>query len=546
VILSCFILSFFLFVSCGQPSLGFPVTDETGERIAYSLSPRPPKGEEGKFLNAREGHETPRYIFKRGLSVNSEGKSFFLIYEATESCLLTIETDEGVTEHEIPQTYANTEVRLPVAKGRAIKSFQVTSTRPECELSILRAGIADSFSGVRFGDSPLIGGGISLYVSKGTTYIREFSLPQAVPGDTAVEITYGGAGRLNGATATLILYGGGERSVFTLDLLQKSREGGEKVMLYPAMCRFPFNEIRIESDAPGFYLSSLILTPMDADDTLRPLPGDLGNILLYDSRHWRNPSFELFSWDRFPGILVMDTLNYDIQSRFFKRIAFFVEKRGFQGRILDDKTIGPLHGWNAHDYRALDLAAFFDKAFKENFPLYEEERLLFKVLKANGVLKEGKEGIEPGLGGILSISQETDASLRRVFLVHEGYHGVFFSSTAYADEVAKIWDGLAPEEKDFWSRFLASKQYNVADGYLLVNEFQAYLMQQSPGLADSYFKKYIIPQMIKNDGKLEPILSGLTGRYPDTFLRNAQAVEDAAERTTGVIAGDLIGIRRAE
>ena len=81
-------------------------------------------------------------------------------------------------------------------------------------------------------------------------------------------------------------------------------------------------------------------------------------VLLYDPEHWRQPDYELFSWTRFPGILIMDTASYAVQSRFFKRLAFYVEKRGYRGRLIPEEEFAGLHGFNAHDYRAEDLARF--------------------------------------------------------------------------------------------------------------------------------------------------------------------------------------------
>ena len=54
--------------------------------------------------------------------------------------------------------------------------------------------------------------------------------------------------------------------------------------------------------------------------------------------------------------------SYEIQDAFFKRLAFFVEKAGHAGRIESLSALGGLHGYNAHDYRAEDLARFFDTA----------------------------------------------------------------------------------------------------------------------------------------------------------------------------------------
>ena len=66
---------------------------------------------------------------------------------------------------------------------------------------------------------------------------------------------------------------------------------------------------------------------------LTPLPVDPGLVLLYDPAQWRSTRYELFSWSRFPEVLIFDTADYEIQSRFFKRLAFYVEKRGFRGRL---------------------------------------------------------------------------------------------------------------------------------------------------------------------------------------------------------------------
>jgi len=532
--------------------------DDAGHTVSYTLHPKPQGGREGNFLSETDELETPHYVFRKGLSSKREGEAFFVQYEANISLRLTLEVEsppeEGVRNKEnilawdLPPTNSHAELQVPLKKGERIKAFWVTSDDPEAKVSVLRAGITDSFHGVRLGDPVVMGDGILVYASKESTYMREFVFPKAIAGDLSVELTYKGIQNdTDSGMATITLMGRGQKQEFTVELFpQGALNKGGKIYIHPAMCRFGFDALRVESDEPGFSLESLLLVPVAVDDPFMPLPADLGTLLLYDPEYWRNPDFELFSWTRFPGILLIDTRNYDVQSRFFKRIAFFVEKKGFAGRLLDDGTMEPLHGWNAHDYRAFDLAAFFDRAFKEQFPLCNEERILFELLKRNGVVRETGMGIEPGSGGILSVSQESERSLRRVFLVHEGYHGVFFSDTAYADAVNEVWEDLSEGEKQFWSSFLSSKQYNVLDPYLLVNEFQAYLMQQSPESADSYYKNYIIPQMIANDPKLAPVLKDFIERYPDTFVKSARAVSASAKSTVGVAAGDLLGIRPAD
>ena len=67
-----------------------------------------------------------------------------------------------------------------------------------------------------------------------------------------------------------------------------------------------------------------------------PIPADPADILSYRVESWRNSRYEVFSWDAFPEILIFDTANYAVQDRLFKRLAFFVEKTGFRGRLSTD------------------------------------------------------------------------------------------------------------------------------------------------------------------------------------------------------------------
>ena len=63
--------------------------------------------------------------------------------------------------------------------------------------------------------------------------------------------------------------------------------------------------------------------------------------------------FDLYRWDLLPTTLIFDFKDYAIQDKYLKRLAFFVEKLGFKGRLASDEEIAGLHGWNAHDYRPL-------------------------------------------------------------------------------------------------------------------------------------------------------------------------------------------------
>ncbi|MBI9098271.1 MAG: hypothetical protein JEY91_07320 [Spirochaetaceae bacterium] len=269
------------------------------------------------------------------------------------------------------------------------------------------------------------------------------------------------------------------------------------------------------------------------------IPSDLEDFINWNRASWRQSEYELFRWDLFPGMLLIDTENYRVQSAFFKRMAFFTEKKNTVGEFLTEGELKQLHGWNAHDYRALDLARFFNRAFEEDFPLNDHEILLMNMLIDNGVLEKSDNRVRPLKGGILSISRESDERLRWLFLTHECYHGLFFSSHEYVEKIYDLWERLSEVERDFWRTFLDMYGYDVSDEYLLINEFQAYLMQQPVHLADSYFRSKI-SWILSLKPYLQNTMNNLLSEYGDTFSRSAEAVENVAFSIAGIRAGDLV------
>ena len=148
-------------------------------------------------------------------------------------------------------------------------------------------------------------------------------------------------------------------------------------------------------------------------------------------------------------------------------------------------------------------------------------------------------GYGPLSGGILSYSIESSPRLRRLFITHEGYHGIFFSDLEFAAEVRTIWDGLEETEKQFWYDFLAWKRYEIDNPYLVVNEFMAYLMQQSIENIESYYKDYIIPKYLIALPEKAESMNEFFQNYPDHFLENAKKVEEAVYRSNTITAGEL-------
>ena len=232
-----------------------------------------------------------------------------------------------------------------------------------------------------------------------------------------------------------------------------------------------------------------------------PLTEDMVEILTAPREKWRNPDFEVYRWCGFPDILVWDCLDYAVQNRFFRRLSYYVEKKGFRGNLLTNRELEGRHGWNAHDYRAEDLADFFQLAEDLDFPLYREEWLMRDILLENGFIIRDKKGtIQEGEGAIISISRESPDFLRERFLVHEASHGLYFTKPEYREFITSVWQGLPDQDKKLWRFFLGWYGYDPEDEDLMINEFQAYSIQQPADQASEYFNTR---------------LTRLTGLYPE-------------------------------
>ncbi len=224
------------------------------------------------------------------------------------------------------------------------------------------------------------------------------------------------------------------------------------------------------------------------------IPADLGTI--HQPPLWRQEDYELFSWSLYPDILVLHSSTLAIQAQFFKRLAFFVEKRDYRGSILSNNALQGKHGWNAHNYRAEDLASFFSNV--DVNMLNFEELLLRDILLEHGTIIAGDNAYIAGQGGILGISADISSGLRKKLLLHESLHGIFYEEERYRDSVLELWHfHLSDEDRDFWRFMLATLSYDDQDEYLMVNEFQSYLLQQDPTQIISYFNHQMRSRLYK-------------------------------------------------
>jgi hypothetical protein len=264
--------------------------------------------------------------------------------------------------------------------------------------------------------------------------------------------------------------------------------------------------------------------------------------LAYPQEAWRDSRYGLFRWARFPSILIFDTATYALQDRFFKRLAFFVEKAGFRGRLVPEEELAELHGWNAHDYRAEDLARFFNAARKEGFPLSPEEEELRAILLGAGILLDGGGELSPGGGAVLSLSRESPGYLRRLFMVHEGFHGLFFIDEDFREFSRRRWEALDGPAKRFLRSYFDSQRYDLEDPFLVVNEFMAYCLQQPVSQAGAYFGDTLARRLYTTPwrrGALPPLEDAAEG-WPElarSFTREAEAFSDYVGRRWGFAAG---------
>ena len=258
----------------------------------------------------------------------------------------------------------------------------------------------------------------------------------------------------------------------------------------------PYTALRCsEPEAVTRMLLSANSPALAADKDARvlyPFVTDLGLVFEWPRGNWRTADYELYEWELVPHVLFFDFANYKVQNEFLTRLAYFVEKKGYKGTLVSDEFVATQHGYNAHDYKAADLAAFFSTAAKQQFPLNARELLLRDILLANKIITENTDGsYAGGEGALISISRESADYLRRTLLAHESWHGIFFTNEAFRSEVSRLYDGFDRKSLDFLRIYFATQpglNYDTDDDYLMRNEFMAYIIQQPVSAIAKYYQ----------------------------------------------------------
>ena len=303
-------------------------------------------------------------------------------------------------------------------------------------------------------------------------------MPQIVVGLNSDEETKEKTARLNA---------GGEK------LYVKNALNVSELIIPTASLKTPFANTEISENKDcilSLIMKSSNLYDVQDERQYRGIKTDPGLILAYNQKNWRDERYEVFEWDRNQNILFFDIADYDLQDNFFRRLAYYVEKTGYKGKLWSNEVLEGKHGYNAHDYSAESLASFFNKATQENFQLNEEEELLKHILIVNGLLIRDGNLVKSGGGGLVSISRQSDAFTRSKLLAHEAWHTLFFRDEAFRNFTAAVYYTFDPDSRQFLLDFFASQTglgYDLNDEYLVHNEFMAYLMQQRLADISEYF-----------------------------------------------------------
>jgi hypothetical protein len=529
-----------LAAGCSSRFQSFAFETPEGAPVDIWQSARVTRDQESKFLPGPGRPSSPEYHLASPVTVSSSGKAFAFSYTSDFGpSTLTLFSDKNtpLKSSALPAT-GGTHLRfeIPLDQGSRIWGYRLSAKSESAR-----------------GTLTLEGAGILAFVHG---FLVE---PGRLTVDGSVEVLSASA---TSASARLTEATRGEMGsgFWLLRFALGEGAAGGRVDFGEADGRSAAFEVNPAS-TPGwldFARGSMPFIPRDINftGTLRslqvlrvpaesPIPADPGQILAWDESSWRKPDYELFSWSRFPRVLIFDMASYEIQDAFFKRLAFFVEKAGHAGRLESRSALAGLHGYNAHDYRAEDLARFFDAASKDTAGLSAEEGALATILMDNGVVKKTADGYAAGEGCVLSISRSSSPILRALLLTHESFHGLFFTIPAFRDAAEAAWAGLTPDEQAVWLDYLAAHSYDSTNPYLVVNEFQSYLMQQER-IGVSGFQNVTLARMRAGTAREAGLARRLAAAPPASFLNAFDALDGALQAAGGPPGGQSLAVRRIE
>lgn len=545
ILLIAFILPGIL-TACNTGAGDFVFLDANSRTVSFKKIPALSKSEGSHILLIDEEYKTPVYSLKKEIFNINNQLSLNVEYKSSETVFLYLYYDnKTVYETELPRTDDYMQYLLNLEDVRVFDSFQFKSNDPG-NFNINYCSMENWEPGVFFGDTFKISEGMKYTTTHNSPLTHEMYFEPLVQKykytneNFVLSISYEADFDIKLSSPDIVNIDFGNDDV-TFKYYLRLKNGEEKFHFYRSMVNFVPEWIKFKiPEGVSITINSFRIEQIPEGV---PLFADFKEILDINPEYWRNKNYELYSWDLFPDVLVFDFLNYDIQSNYFKRLAFFVEKYGYVGTILSNDDLSGKHGWNAHDYRPEDLAAFFNKTSKEGVELNDEEYHLLEILLNNKILAKDDEQFLPGEGAIISISQESYRGTRKKLLNHEGSHGIVFVLPEYFDEIQKIWDEFSADEKKYWKVYLDFNSYNTNDEYLLVNEFQAYVVQRKMETVDWSFNGYAGPRLMRKLGKNADFVQKLIDSSPNVFIRMSVNVDKVLYSFTQRRIGDLYSLK---
>jgi len=182
-------------------------------------------------------------------------------------------------------------------------------------------------------------------------------------------------------------------------------------------------------------------------------------------------------------VMVIDFPTLMVQGLMLDRLAAFVEKANVpHDRVLDDVALDKAITaagdtidtyYYGHDYRAADLARFFQLAAAEGVALNAQEQWLEQLLVQLGWLNPGANG---AIITLPAANAPVTQEMRAVILHHEISHGAFYTVPAYEAYSVAFWNSLTNAQRATFRNFLGNQGYDATNTHLMLNETQAYLV----------------------------------------------------------------------
>ncbi|MBR0650299.1 hypothetical protein GXW78_11550 [Roseomonas terrae] len=193
----------------------------------------------------------------------------------------------------------------------------------------------------------------------------------------------------------------------------------------------------------------------------------------------------LFSLANNPRVFVIDFPDLEAQGAAMNRVAALIEKAGApRDRVLDDAELAaaiarsgetPATYYYGHNYRGRDIDRFFALAAQQGIALTAGETWLRDQLARIRTTVPAGDAI--AILSVPGLDARIDPLMRRAILHHEIGHGHFFTNTAFADHVGRVWrEVFTADERAHFRAFLQREGYDPSLEEVMMNEAMAYLI----------------------------------------------------------------------